>query len=258
MRAAAKAGRVQRWGATLLATAALAGCSVAEPPPVPAEPPLQGWLIAADDGCAVTSDQLRTTADGLQRSGLSDAGYATVVVACAGDLSFVDRSAETDYLRGRGVSLRVLAPSDARVRSAIDARLPADIQRTAVTRAVMAAESVVVSGDARVDLSPENAAVLTNGEVLHMLRDDRRAPGAPVREDPDVSVRAVGATGLLVSLTNSGADRRAVSVDIADLNLSGDDSVAATDLWTGQRLRAVDGLLSVDLDPGASALLAIG
>lgn len=257
VRRSATVGSALRWGATTLAVAVLVGCSAPEPVSPPVAAPMQGWLIASDDGCTVTSDEVRATADGLQRTGLAAAGYRTLLAACAGELRFVvddDRA----FLRAQGLSLETITPADPRVRQAVPAGVPVVALQTAITRAVMTARPLIVAGEARVVVPPENLAVLTRADVLDVARDDRRAAGAPVHDDPNVSVRAVGATGLLVGLINPAAERRVVSVAIADLNLMGDDSVPATELWTGRRLHAVDGRLAVELDPGASALLAIG
>lgn len=70
--------------------------------------------------------------------------------------------------------------------------------------------------------------------------------------------RAIGERGLLVSLTNATGAPTDMAVRVTDLGLAGDDLVPARDVWTGERIRAADGSLTIRVDAGDTALLRIG
>ena len=68
----------------------------------------------------------------------------------------------------------------------------------------------------------------------------------------------IGDLGLVASLTNREHLARDMHVDLAELNLAGDDTVAATDLWTGRRIQAAHGALTIRVGGGDTVLLRIG
>ncbi|MEZ5209985.1 hypothetical protein [Gordonia sp. (in: high G+C Gram-positive bacteria)] len=241
----------------LLGLAVLTGCGEKPAREHRAAPPPPGWLIAVPDGCLVTSGDVRATVDVLAGRRLAQAGYRDIYLACDGDPRLITDD-DRDYVADHGMSLWTVRTDDERVRDAVDAAQPQTGLRTALTRAVMSGHPLTVSGDASATLPEENLPLLINPAVLAVARDQRPAAGARVAGDPGVFSRAIGTTGLLVSLTNTGDEPVVRSVAIADLNLAGDDSVPATDLWTGDRYRSAAGRLSVELAPGDSALLQIG
>ncbi|MFZ2509717.1 MAG: hypothetical protein WAW85_01310 [Gordonia sp. (in: high G+C Gram-positive bacteria)] len=248
------AGRSLVVGCVVLATA----CSAPEPKQANDEPPQLGWLLPPTDGVCRTVDEVRRTADRLVASGLAEAGYRTVFVVCDDarqlDLEPTDRTA----LEAARIALAVIGRADRRVTQTLGAQLPAtDLQR-GMTQAAIAADPIIVAGDSRVLLSPEQRAVLTNHAVLAVVLDRRRVPGGSVGGGGAVAARAIGEKGIVVSLINAAGAPHRITVAIADLNLAGDDSVPATELWTGVRQVAVDGELGADLPAGGSALLRVG
>lgn len=239
-------------GALVLVTA----CGAPEPKQPSDEPPLLGWLLQSGDGGCPAADEVRGTAEGLVASGLAAAGYRTVFVVCARGgppIPEADRAA----LEADGIAVSVIDRTDDRVSHALEARWSAAHLQRAITEAVVAAEPLIVAGDSRAAASPP-VTVLANREVVEVAVDSRRIPGGPVGDTGAVAARAIGEKGIVVSLVNTSAVPRRIAFAIADLNLSGDDSVPATDLWTGQRQTSVDGELGANLPPGGSALLAIG
>ncbi|MFT3661455.1 MAG: hypothetical protein QM809_08655 [Gordonia sp. (in: high G+C Gram-positive bacteria)] len=248
----------------LAATAAvlvLNGCAEpADPPAVP--PPVLGFLVGRAGECSgpggITAERIRAQADGLVRTGLREAGYATLFVPCDDEAPATDDAALRRRLSALGVTVERVPTGDRRVASTMPADAAEPVLCAQITRRVMRAESLVFAGDPARIPAP-NLALIGNRAVIEAAVDARRAPGAPVGGDPEVSSRAVGSAGLLVSLHRAGeASSSDVSVAIAELNLSGDDAVPATELWTGRRIRSVGGRLTVDLEPGGTALLSIG
>lgn len=198
------------------------------------------------------------TADQLAAGGLAAAGYRTIFVVCEGYRAPVPGGADRAALESAGIALEVIGRTDRRIAETLDARDSASALQRAMTRAVIAAGPVIVAGDGRVQLAPQQRAVLTNGEVLSVAVDARRTPGGPVGDSGAVAARAIGDKGIVVSLINADRQPRRIAFPIAELNLVGSDSVPATDLWTGRRQIAGGGELSAHLPPGGSALLRVG
>ncbi|MFT4086547.1 MAG: hypothetical protein QM658_05235 [Gordonia sp. (in: high G+C Gram-positive bacteria)] len=240
---------------SLLATA----CDVApEHPDTAVKDPLLAWTVGSVDSCGATADEVRAQAAGLVAHGLRDRGFRTLLILCDGDPAVLHDGAVSSSLAAQGLTLRSARRGSRLARASIMASMPrVESLRTAVTRNVMKAEPLVFGGN--IDQLPaENLAVVSNPSVLALALDDRGAPGGVVAGDAEVESRAVGQTGLLVSLTNGSGAPREVSVALDALNLAGSDSVPATDVWTGQRIVSADGRLSMILASGDSALLRIG
>lgn len=234
--------------------ALLAGC--VEPTPERDEPlPSMGWMVDVPGTCNASVEEVRAHAEQLVQTGLRDAGFRTVLVLCSGRERAKYRTREEiDFLSGLGLRLGFLDSG----RGAFYAAMPrSQPLRTVVTRRVMEAELLIASAPPAT-LSPENLEVLTNRDVMELLRDPRAAPGAPVLGNASVYSRAIGERGLLVSLTNGRGAPKDMSVGVADLGLSGDDVVPARDVWTGERITASDGALTIHVDTGDTALLRIG
>lgn len=241
----------------LMVVGGVVGCGPRRPPASHAAVPTLGVVVGHAGECAVDTAAIRTQADGMLRWELPQAGYTTLFVVCDDPVPAVDDPALREWLESAGLTVLRVPLSDPRVAHTIPGGVPPNVLRTQITRRIMLAQSLVLTGD--VDLLPDGSfALLTVPDVLAVARDTRATPGAPVAGNQDIYSRAVGATGLVVSLSNSTPERRTVSVAIAELNLSGDDTVPATNLWTGQRLLSHGGKLSVDLDGGNTALLRIG
>lgn len=249
-----------RWAKVVAAVAAMAvvgGCAPQTPAPESVPTPVLGWTT--DHQCGTTADQVRHTADGLVDRGLRNAGYRTIFVVC--DLT-VPVSTDTDpalgrYLDERGLSLRVVKAMDPAVRGHVDATLTPPLLRTAMTRLTMSAAPIVFGTDPGA-LPQAQLSVVGNANVLALDQDSRGAPGAPILDDKERSSRAIGEQGLLVSLTNGQGHARAMSVGVAELGMLGDDTVVATDVWTGRHIKASDGILSISVGPSDTALLRIG
>ncbi|WP_066161666.1 alpha-galactosidase [Gordonia hydrophobica] len=251
---------LRKLGATALAVVAclavLTACVDSEPEqsrPLPAI----GWLVAATP-CAADADQIRAQADHLVQTGLRDAGFRTVFVDCDGTDRHRYRADNrlSDHLAELGLHLDF--PDAAERAAAIDVARGTTAQvRTAVTHRVIDAEPLLASADLAT-LAPATVAALTNPEVTGFVRDSRDAPGAPVLDAPDVFSRAIGEKGLLVSLVNRGGAAREMSVHVIDLGLAGDDLVPARDVWTGRRIKASGGALTIRVPAADTALLRIG
>ena len=149
-----------------------------------------------------------------------------------------------------------IAPDDVRVAHPIGGDVAPTILRTMITHNVMLARSLVFTGD-MATLSDAAIDAMKNPKVLEVAQDSRAQPGAPTGSG-ETMVRAIGEKGLLVAMTNTSRTPGPVNVPIAELNLAGDDSIPATDLWTGDKITSRNGYLSVDLIDGDSALLTIG
>ncbi|WP_454165302.1 hypothetical protein [Gordonia iterans] len=249
--------------AMVAALLALTGCAPAAEEPQQAPPPTLGFLVGYAGECSgpggeITVDSIRSQADELVRTRLRQAGYTTLLVPCDEPVPAVDDAELRRYLDERGLRVERVRVDDARVASAIAGGTPAHALRSAISRRIMLAESLVFSGEiAR--LPSASLELIADRQAIELARDDRRVPGAPVGGDEQVYSRAIGESGLLVSLSRGGPESSPeVSVAIADLNLAGDDSVPATDVWTGRRIHSVDGRLAVTLSPGDTALLRIG
>ena len=247
----------------IAALLALAGCAPAAEEPQQAPPPALGFLVGYAGECSgpggeISVERIRAQAEGLVRAGLRDAGYATLFVPCDEPVRAVDDAELRRYLDEQRIRIERVRVDDHRVASVIPAGVPDNVVRSAITRRIMLAESLVFSGEiAR--LPTASLELIADRQVIELARDDRRVPGAPVGGDQRVYSRAIGESGLLVSLSRGGPESSPeVSVAIADLNLAGDDSVPATDVWTGRRIHSVDGRLAVTLSPGDTALLRIG
>lgn len=250
----------------IAALAALAllpsGCARSAESPPAAPPPVLGFLVGYAGECAdpaggITVDRIAAQGDALVRTGLRNAGYTTLFVPCDDPVPAVDNAALRARLAGQGLAVERVAPGDHRVAAVIPAGAP-NVVRSQMTRRLMLAESLVFSGEPD-RIRPETIDLIGNREVIALVLDARRAPGAPVGAGHDVYSRAVGDSGLLVSLSRGGPDSPStVSVPIAELNLAGDDTVPATEVWTGRRIHSVAGRLTVELPPGDTALLRIG
>ncbi|EGD55286.1 alpha-galactosidase [Gordonia neofelifaecis] len=242
--------------AAVLVAVGVAGCAEDSDQSAPdGAVPNLGWLVRSFGTCAATEQQVRDQAQRLVATGLRDAGYRTVLVDCRGAGQARYRApADQRFLAGLGIRLSFLGDTT----SVVAADMPrVEALRTAVTRHVMEARPLIPSADLAT-VPAANIATLANREALELLRDPRAAPGAPVHDDREVYSRAIGERGLLVSLTNgSGADR-SMSVGVRELGLAGDDLVPARDIWTGRRITAQDGELTIPVRSGDSALLRIG
>ncbi|MBB4137542.1 hypothetical protein [Gordonia humi] len=239
-----------------LAALVLAACSSSEVPAPPPAPVL-GWVVG--DGCASTPERIRADADGLVAHGVVNAGYRTLYVLCddAERPAPLDDRALHGYLDERGLSMDVVSTGDEEIASAMAADTDLPALRTAITRHVMGAEPLVFTGDAAL-LDPAHIATVTNAQVLAVSQDARRTAGAPIGGDANRFSRALGSQGLVVSLTNDDSTAREMSIQIDEVNLAGDDSVMATDVWTGRRIRSSGGALTVLVASTDSALLRIG
>ncbi len=253
---------VRAASAALAVLLVLTGCAGPVRSPEAAAPPVLGFLVGYAGECSspggeITVAQIRAQADALVATGLREAGYRTLFVACDGPVPAVDDAALRARLDEQDLTVQRVAVDDRRIAAVIPAGVP-NVVRSQMTRRLMLAESLVFSGELGA-IPPECIDLIGNREVIALVLDGRRAPGAPVGEGHDVYSRAVGESGLLVSLSRRGPDSPStVSVPIAELNLAGDDTVPATEVWTGRRLHSVDGRFSVDLPPGDTALLRIG
>ena len=235
---------------------ALTGCVRDEPERT--EPiPEVGWLVAAPP-CRASAEQIRAQADELVRTGLRDVGFRKVFVDCDGGerRRYTEDAQLSADLTERG--LDVAFPSREQRASAIDvARGSTAEVRTAVTDRVMRAEPLVASADLA-DVPQATLRVLSTGEVVDFVRDSRNAPGAAVLDAPDIFSRAIGKKGLLVSLVNRSSAPRQMAVQVTDLGLAGDDLVPARNVWTGERIRADSGSLTIRVPAADTALLRIG
>lgn len=249
--------RQSRLVAALLGAVMLAGCADQIPEQQTADvAPVLAFEVGGVDPCATTAEEIRAQARALVDRGLREAGYTSLLVPCDEQVPAVDDPGLTEQLAADGMTVERVDVADDRVAHTIPAGVAPNVLRTAMTRRVMLAWPLVFSG--QVGLLPEeNIPLIGNRAVLELAEDDGRRPGAPVNDDQNIYSRAIGETGLLVSLTRRGGPAQA-SVSIADLNLAGADSVPATDVWTGRRLHSVDGALSVTLGRGDTALLTIG
>ncbi|ALG85520.1 hypothetical protein [Gordonia phthalatica] len=242
--------------AVVAGAALLTGCVRTEPDRS-GPPPEVGWLVAAPP-CRASADQIRTQADELVRTGLRDVGFRTVFVDCDGGerKRYTGDAQLTRDLAARG--LDVAFPDRTERSAAIDVERGSTAQvRTAVTERVIRAEPLVASADLAA-VSPPTLAALSTREVVDFVRDSRNAPGAPVLDAPDIFSRAIGEKGLLISLVNRTSVARDMSVQVTDLNLAGDDLVPARNVWTGQRIKASDGALTIRVPADDTALLRIG
>ena len=232
--------------ALTLVVAALTAAGCADRAPQAQAVPEVGWLVA-DHSCA--PDRVRAQADAVVRSGLRDVGFRELFIDCNDeDRARIDAdSGVRADLASLGLHVHPL-PSAQR-RTAVD--------RTEVTRRVMRAEPLVVTGD--LPAVPRGTVeMLRNPEIGELVRDRRAAPGAEVNGDPETYSRAIGERGLLVSFTNTGPVGRDMSIPIADLGLAGDDVVPAREVWSGRRIKAEDGELTIRVGAGDAALLRIG
>ncbi|MGO3328404.1 hypothetical protein [Gordonia sp. (in: high G+C Gram-positive bacteria)] len=250
-----------RWAAVfalvacVLSAFGLSGCTADR---VPAEEPtpVLGWVVG--DGCGTLADRVRAEADGLVARGVADAGYRSLYVVCdATEPAALEDPALHAYLGERGLDLAVVPPNDEAVDESIRADTPLPALRTAITRHVMSAQPLVFSGAAAL-LDDAHLATVANSDVLSIGRDGRRTAGAPIKGDDERYSRAIGSQGLVVSLTNGESGPRDLSFDLAEVNLAGDDIVVATDVWTGRRVQASGGTISVPVASTDSALLRIG
>lgn len=251
---------LRRLGAAALAAvaivAALTGC-VRDEPARSTPIPEVGWLVAAPP-CRASADQIRMQADELIRTGLRDVGFRTVFVDCDGGQRsrYTGDARLTGDLAARG--LGVAFPDRAERAAAIDVVRGSTAQvRSAVTDRVIGAEPLVASADLAA-VSQQTLAALRNREVVGFVRDSRNAPGAAVLDAPDIFSRAIGEQGLLISLVNRTPAVREMSVQVTDLGLAGDDLVPARNVWTGQRIRASGGALTIRVPADDTALLRIG
>ncbi|WP_211188411.1 glycoside hydrolase family 27 protein [Gordonia asplenii] len=105
-------------------------------------------------------------------------------------------------------------------------------------------------------LSDAGLGVVGNQAMLAIDQNSRVVSGAPVAGDPQVWSRAIGPKGLAVSMTNRTSRNATVTVSLASLGLSG-DGVVGVDVWTSKRYQAHDGVLSVQVAAGDTALLEI-
>ncbi|MGI6796654.1 hypothetical protein ACE11G_04560 [Gordonia sp. PS3] len=241
--------------ALTLVVAALTAAGCADRAPQAQAVPEVGWLVA-DHSCA--PDRVRAQADAVVRSGLRDVGFRELFIDCNDeDRARIDAdSGVRADLASLGLHVHPL-PSAQR-RTAVDAAsaTPSGL-RTEVTRRVMRAEPLVVTGD--LPAVPRGTVeMLRNPEIGELVRDRRAAPGAEVNGDPETYSRAIGERGLLVSFTNTGPVGRDMSIPIADLGLAGDDVVPAREVWSGRRIKAEDGELTIRVGAGDAALLRIG
>ncbi|MCF8587137.1 hypothetical protein [Gordonia liuliyuniae] len=218
--------------------------------------PVLGWVVG--DGCATPPDRVRADGDGIVARGLADAGYRSLYVVCdaAQAPAALDDSALHARLDDQGLRLSVIPSNDADVSAAMRADIPLPALRTAITRHVMAAQPLVFSGEAAL-LDHAHIATVANRDVLAIGRDSRRTAGAPINGDDERFSRAIGSQGLIVSLTNGESAARDMSFDLDEVNLAG-DVVAATDVWTGRRVHASGGTITVPVASTDSALLRIG
>lgn len=248
-----------RWAAVLSVVAcgvSLSACAVDEEPAT--EPaPVLGWVVG--DGCATPADRVRSDADGIVDRRIAEAGYRSLYVVCdeAQPPAALAGPVLGEGLGSQDLDLSVVPSSDADVRAAIRADLPLPALRTAITRQVMGAQPLVFDGDVAL-LDDDHVATVANRDVLDIARDGRRTAGAPIQGDAERQSRAVGSQGLVVSLTNSASSARDMSFDLDEVNLIGDDTVAATDVWTGRRITASSGTITVSVGSTDSALLRIG
>ncbi|MGB6244925.1 hypothetical protein [Gordonia sp. (in: high G+C Gram-positive bacteria)] len=244
------------WVAVVVAVfATVAGC--ARPPAPHGPPPAVGAMVPAAS-CRADGAAIREQADALVRTGLRETGFHTVFVDCAGAgrRAYTDDAALSGYLAERGLTLDF--PDAAERSAAVDIAAASDARvRTDLTRRVMLAQPLIVASDIGA-LPPATLDVLNHREVVEIARDRREAPGAQVLDDPGMYSRAIGEQGLLVSLTNSTPATRDLAVRVADLGLAGDDLVPARDVWTGRRIRAADGVLTIAVPARDTALLRIG
>lgn len=241
----------------LVAVACAVGACGVDPSPAEEPAPVLGWVVG--DGCGTPPDRVRAEADAIIARGVADAGYRALYVACDADVppaALVDPGL-ADFLAERGLHLAVVPSTDEDVSTAMRADIPLPALRTAITRRVMAAQPLVFGGETAL-LDDAHVATVVNRAVLDIGRDGRRTAGAPIRGDDERHSRAIGARGLVVSLTNDASSTRNLSFELAEVNLAGEDTVAATDVWTGRRVRASDGEIEVPVAPTDSVLLRIG
>ncbi|WOC13209.1 hypothetical protein MP11Mi_23080 [Gordonia sp. MP11Mi] len=247
-----------RWLAVLVVAACGVSVSACGADPQPAEEPtpVLGWVVG--DGCATPPDRVRADADGIVARGVADAGFRSLYVVCddAQAPAALADPALHDHLDDLGLRLSVVSANDADVSAAMRADIPLPALRTAITRHVMAAQPLVFSGEAAL-LDDAHIATVANRDVLAIGRDSRRTAGAPINGDRERFSRAIGSQGLIVSLTNGESMARDLSFDLVEVNLAG-DTVAATDVWTGRRVHASGGTITLSLASTDSALLRIG
>lgn len=216
-----------------------------------------GFLVGSAGDCDATPAGIEGQAEELVRRGLRDAGYTRLFVVCDREVRSVDDAGVRKRLEGAGLTVERVRLDDPRVAQVMPGGARPSVLRSVISRRVMLAQSLVFSGTVA-ELPTESLSVLTNREVIALAVDGQRQPGAPVGGDPNIYSRAIGDRGLLVSLSSRGGSAGPVSVPIAELNLAGDDSVPATDVWTGRRIHSVDGRFTVDLATGDTALLRVG
>ncbi|WP_132991928.1 hypothetical protein [Gordonia zhaorongruii] len=222
-----------------------------------AVPPQLGWVVGS--GCESTPDEVRGFADGIVDTGLSEAGYRSLYVVCDrrtppatvsdGDLN--------GYLEQRGLRLSAVRSTDPLVRHTMAAEEPVPALRTGITRQVMNAQPLTFSR-APDHLDGERLATITNENAIAIARDGRASAGAPILDNRDLYSRAVGDQGLVLSMSNGSSAPRTMSITLSDIGLVGDATVAATEIWTGRRVQAADGRLTVKVGSADSALLTVG
>ncbi|MFT3714433.1 MAG: hypothetical protein QM774_00380 [Gordonia sp. (in: high G+C Gram-positive bacteria)] len=246
-------------GAALLLASTLAvtvsACGTDQKSPENPKPVL-GIQLGGTDPCDVAADEVFSQASAVAQRGLREAGYRTLFVPCPHPVAALTDPQLLQGLKALDLKVETVAPDDPRMSYPIAADAVVTILRTMISRNVMLARSLIFTGDLNL-IADENVAAMTNRDVLEVALDKRAEPGAQLGAGESFS-RAVGEKGLVVSLTNSATSPGPVSVPIADLNLAGDDSVPATDLWTGTRIMSSGGRLTVTLSDGDTALLRIG
>jgi len=209
-------------------------------------------LFWSSDAATCSPMAMRATADGLGAVGLVAAGYRRLVAGeCA---AAEERDAVARFLGARGLTLVTSAPA---LASGVSVSGSSAELRTALSEAVMAVRPWLIQGGDPARLTAETLGVLVNRRVIALARDTRAARGGVVWTDrfSTVRSRAIGAKGLIVSLTNRRHESASVVVAAEKLGLSG--VIRAVDAWSGRVYFARDGLLGGNVGARDTVLLEI-
>ncbi|MGC4933753.1 glycoside hydrolase family 27 protein [Gordonia sp. DT30] len=130
------------------------------------------------------------------------------------------------------------------------------MERTQMALWAMTAAPLMAGNDLTT-MSARTRDILANEAIIGIDQDERVRAGAVVGDDPEIWSRALGAKGLVVSLTNRADHPRTMTVTLSSLGLTGDASVSAVDAWTGRRYQAANGALTVRVGVDDTVVLSI-
>lgn len=130
------------------------------------------------------------------------------------------------------------------------------MERTQMSMWAMMAAPLMAGNDLTT-MSTQTRDILAAAAIIGIDQDGRVRAGAKVGDDPEIWSRALGSKGLVVSMTNRANHPRTLRVRLSSLGLTGDDSVAGVDAWTGRRYPASGGQLAVPVGVDDTAVLSI-